>query len=116
MKLDRNLSQNKGQGKYALVNLRRVASLRDSQREEDKPAKQDLAQALETLEKLGVVEWGAPYSENEFFVIKLKDKFADAALRAYSAAAGVFDTEWAQEILDLSRRAGRFSKFCKTPD
>jgi hypothetical protein len=72
MKLDRNLTQNKGQGKYALVNLRRVTALRDSQREEDKPAKQDLAQALETLEKLGVVEWGAPYKRKRVFRDQVK--------------------------------------------
>lgn len=116
MKLDRNSPDHKGQGKYALIRMRRVVALRDSQREDDKQAKRDLADALDTLEKLGIVEWGAPGSADEFFVIKLKDQYADAGLRSYSAAAGVDDPEYAQEVLDLARRAGRYSKYCKLPD
>jgi hypothetical protein len=35
------------------------------------------------LEHHGMLEWGEPKTEGEFFVIMLKDRYAHAALKAY---------------------------------
>jgi hypothetical protein len=41
----------------------------------------------------------------EFFVLKLKDEFAAAALKAYALAAEGYDTEYAEEVYALALRA-----------
>ncbi len=86
MKMDRNLNAN-GKGKYALLNLR-----------ED------------------IIEWGFVGGSNEFFVIKLKDKYAQAALEAYANAAECDDLEWANEVRKLAQRSGQNHPLCKRPD
>lgn len=86
MKMDRNVNKN-GKGKYALLNLRK-----------DK------------------IEWGYVGAEDEFFVIKLKDKHAKAALIAYALSIKDEDEEFAKEVLILASRAGEYSQFCKSPD
>lgn len=86
MKLDRNINAT-GIGKYALINLRK-----------------------------NTVEWGSVGSDDEFFVFKLKDVYAPAALEAYAAAAEPFDPEWAAEVRELASRAGINHPHCKTPD
>jgi len=86
MKLDRNKNTN-GLGKYALLNLRR-----------------------------NTVEWGEPMSSQEFFVIKLKDKHAEAALLAYAESVQKEDPEFASEIKELASRAGENNPWCKSPD
>jgi hypothetical protein len=86
MKLDRNVNKD-GLGKYALINLR-----------------------------TNKIEWGRAGEEDEFFVIKLKDVNAHAALRAYAKAARVFDSEFADEIDALAERSGVRSPFAKVPD
>ena len=86
MRLDRNVNQD-GKGKYALLNLRK-----------------------------NTVEWGRRGEEDEFFVIKLKDKYAAEALRAYAAAADRDgETEYALEILRLATFAAS-SPWTKKPD
>ena len=75
MKLDHNVNPD-GKGKYALINLR-----------------------------TNQVHWGELHSEHEFFVIKLKDKYAAAALFAYARAAGADDPEFAAEVRALAQRA-----------
>jgi hypothetical protein len=62
------------------------------------------------------VEFGLPHTENEFFVIKLKDANAKEALEAYANAAESTDPELASEVRELALRAGVNSKFCKQPD
>ncbi len=75
-----------GKGKYALINLR-----------------------------TNKVEWGNNL-EDEFFVIKLKDRFAERALRAYALAVREFIKhcdppltehmeEWAEEVEGLADKA-----------
>lgn len=86
MKLDRNLNQN-GKGKYALLNLR-----------------------------TNKIEWGMTNSEDEFFVIKLKDRNSRAALLAYAAEIDARDPEFAAEVVQLADRAGSQNRFCKDPD
>lgn len=75
MKLDRNVNPD-GLGKYALFNLR-----------------------------TNTVEWGVAYSDDEFFVLKLKDCYASAALYAYARAAEADDPEYAAEVRVLAQRA-----------
>lgn len=86
MKMDRNQNPS-GMGKYALINLR-----------------------------TNQVQWGAIGDADEFFVIKLKDKHARVALKAYAQSAVLDDPEWAQEVYDLAERAGPSHPFCKVPD
>lgn len=64
-----------GRGKYAIINLR-----------------------------TNLVEWGDT-PDQEFFVIKLKDKYAEAALMAYANAANADDSEYAHEVRELALRA-----------
>lgn len=64
-----------GKGKYALLNLR-----------------------------TNKIEWGVTPDE-EFFVIKLKDKYAAPALDAYAKACVKDDAEYAYEINQLASRA-----------
>lgn len=60
---------------------------------------------LNTLSTGGFVEFGHPGTEDEFFVIKLKDVYAPAALSAYADAAQADDPEYASEVRALAVRA-----------
>lgn len=65
------------------------------------------------------VEHGLPCTENEFFVIKLKDKHAYAALVGYLeslTSADEYDEEYARDLQELAQRAGPLSQWCKEPD
>ena len=66
--------------------------------------------ALETLERNGIIDWGNAGSESEFFLLRLKDQFAEPALKAYADAAEDFDFEFASEVRELRRRSGRYSE------
>lgn len=106
MRLDRNLAENKGRGKYALL-LLRSPRLRDDR----------VSEAINILYESGVLDWGEAETSSEFFVIRLKDENAHAALAAYAAKARQNgDKEWAGEVDELVERAGPFSQFCKKPD
>lgn len=86
MKLDRNVNPN-GLGKYALLNLR-----------------------------TNKIEWGAVGDPDEFFVIKLKDKCAAAALESYADMAELFGmVEWSTEVRELAARASKHPQ-AKLPD
>ena len=71
-------------------------------------------------EKDGHIEHGKPGTENEFFVIKMKDLHARDALIAYAGSVVAEDggkiSDYAADILDLAKRSGKLSKFCKVPD
>jgi hypothetical protein len=108
MRLDRNA---KGHGKYAVVNMREI------ERIGGKEKNPDIAAALNLLELNGLIEYGEPHAENEFFVIKLKDAFAEAALDAYAEAAeDAGHEEYAADVFDLANRASKNSPWCKEPD
>jgi hypothetical protein len=65
------------------------------------------------------IEHGLPGTENEFFVLKLKDKHAYAALVGYLESltgADEYDDEYALDLQELARRAGPNSPWCKEPD
>lgn len=74
-----------GMGKYALINLR-----------------------------TNKIEWGNT-PEDEFFVIKLKDKYASAALDAYAKSCLKDDPEFAKEVHELASKA-MFHPLKKKPD
>lgn len=114
MKLDRNINED-ALGKYAVINLRKlnVACGNPATFQRWTPAVQ---QALKTLEEVGALEWGTTGAPDEFFLLKLKDKYAEPGLRAYAAAAREDDPEYADQVQELAARSGRFSPFCKAPD
>lgn len=116
MKLDRQIPENAGRGKYALVRMRDVSRIL---REGSPPAKQMINNALNVLLSAGVLDYGEANTPGEFFVIRLRDKFARAALGSYGINAidegGEF-AEFGQEVLKLADRAGAKSPFSKLPD
>lgn len=113
MKLDRNIEGNEGEGKYAILNLRKF---HDYENDLAYPSKaRALRSAIKALENAGVLEFGAT-DETEFFVIKLKDKHARGALMAYAASAMKDDPEFAKEVLELSSRSGPKHPLCQAPD
>lgn len=112
MKLDRNENAN-GRGKYALLLLRKLSEY-ESGTFRDLPP--NIASALETLDKAGIIDWGIRGSESEFFVTRLKDQNAPGSLHVYAFEADANgDPEWAAEIRELARRAER-SPWKKRPD
>lgn len=112
MRLDRNDPINGGVGKYALLNLRKLATYSPGIFEET-----DITKAIALLEKEGLIEWGKPNTEGEFFVIKLRDAFAEPALVMYANTAMMAgEKAYAQDVKDLADRSGQHSPFCKRPD
>jgi hypothetical protein len=104
MKLDRS---DGGRGKYAVVRLRRM----------DEPgAPMDAKEALDVLLRGGFVTMDRPGGDDEFFVIMLKDRYAEAALLAYAAVASADDPEYAGEVRALAARSGPNHPHCKKPD
>ncbi len=113
MKLDRDLPGNAGRGKYALLLLRRLENYSHGTFQElDK----SIESAIRTLDRAGLLDWGNSNTESEFFLIRLKDKYASEALEAYANEAGKDDPEYADEIRKLADRAGPKSSWCKRPD
>ena len=55
------------------------------------------------LERHGIIDYGT--GGDDFFVIRLKDKYASAALDAYSTAALKDDPEYALEVRQLANKA-----------
>lgn len=111
MKLDRNATKD-GDGKYAILNLRRLRGLGPG----DGSLPPEIERAVTDLEAAGILEWSVKGEADEAFVMKLKDKWSEAGIRAYADAAQDEDPEYAQEVRELARRAGKNSPFCKRPD
>lgn len=114
MKLDRNTTGNEGRGKYALLDLRKLRS--GMEQESFKEYSGLVQDAVNLLAAEGLLQWGLPGEEDEFFVIKLKDRYALPALREYSEAIQDTDQEFSGEVWELACRSGRNSPFCKDPD
>lgn len=53
--------------------------------------------------------------DTDFFVIRLRDKYAAAALAAYAGAAMREDPEYALEVMNLAKMAAE-SPYQKQPD
>jgi hypothetical protein len=112
MKLVRNTTED-GSGKYMLLLTRKLDLYRPTASAfEPSP----VLDAVKLLLDEGVVDDSVPESEGEFFVIRLRDKYARAALLAYSQAAYDDDPEYADEVTELANRAGPNSPFMKRPD
>ncbi len=115
MKLDRNVNAN-AKGKYALVRLRNI-----------EPESEAFG-LLKRLEELGHLDWGIVGQPDEFFVIKLRDKYSAKAIAAYSDAVmadanrpsdpGRFYelSQYAIQVQSMMGRAGILSDFYKEPD
>ncbi len=109
MKLDRNINPD-GRGKYALVLMRNMPK-------PDAPEYARVHNALNMLSADGMLDYGETGTEREFFVIRLRDRYARPALTAYAAGARLdLQEEYANEIFDMAERSGIFSPFCKVPD
>ena len=125
MKLDRNLNGD-GRGKYGLVNTRKYLEFLRAVEQGGEPAAVEgaatVSMAMCVLEEAGVIEWGKAGTEEEFFVIKLKDRFSRPALESYAQAAANFPgadaglLEYAGDVTQLAARAGKNHPACKTPD
>lgn len=113
MKLDRNINANK-LGKYALLRLRKLEEY--IAQETFGELAPEIAAAIKTLETAGILDWGLEGTEGEFFVCRLKDKYALDALTAYATAAYGDDIEYAAEISEMALRSGPRSPWCKRPD
>ena len=112
MKLDRNIPDNNGGGKYGVLKLRVLRQIV----KENGTLPHSIKQALEVLEAVGAIDYGIAGSEDEFFLIRLKDRFALTALNSYAEEAESFDPEYAHEIAAMAARSGPNSVFCKLPD
>lgn len=93
-RLDQN-NHRHGMGKYALIKLRPIPT--------EVVTPQEVAYLVQ--QDPSMVDLGLKGSETEFFVIRLRDQFAEAALLAYADAAESFDPEYATEIRELAKRA-----------
>lgn len=97
MKLDRNLKKPR-RGKYALIKLR-ISSITPAL------VKSALASQIDSVQvEPRAIDFGNSL-ETDFFVIRLKDKYAEPALKAYAEAAMKDDSEYAEEIKELARLA-----------
>lgn len=117
MKLDRNTGN--GRGKYGIVKVRRLRHIEQNTDGKSDSIRQEVADAVALLERAGVLTFGGVGAPDEFFVLMLKDKYADMALSGYQQSVLVdpeADHEYANEIDELWERAGRNSKHCKRPD
>lgn len=105
MKLDQNINAD-GKGKYALIKLREV----------DEGCEQvtEFGKHIEWRFPDNAIDFGST-PDTEFFVIRLKDKYAAPALRAYAFAVTVDDPEYADEIHALAQKA-EDHPFKKRPD
>lgn len=115
MRLDRSINGD-GKGKYALVRLREIE------------AGSEAAVLLQRLHVLGHLDWGRVSDPDEFFVIKLRDKFAPGGIKGYADAVieasrkeidpgkGRDLAQWAIQVIGMSQRAGDLSPYCKEPD
>lgn len=112
MKLDRNITLD-GRGKYAILLLRRFSELYQPS---ELFAETEVTKAIELLDNEGLIDWGETETEHEFFVIRLRDKYAATALAAYATVAQADDPEYAGEIMEMAKRSGPLSPFVKGPD
>lgn len=105
MKLDRNINKS-GKGKYAVINLRKIPS--------DPRNAEELANAIKSNPEC--VEFGVVGEKDEFWLIKLRDRFAKDALIAYADATALFDLEYSEAVREIAFRSGINNPFCKDPD
>lgn len=111
MKMDRDINPD-GRGKYALVLMRNTPPAGTIKHHVVKFA-------LFMLWKMGMIDFGRVGTPSEFFLIRLRDKFAYRALKGYQEAIALDpkpDDEYAQSVSEMMERSGPYSPFCKYPD
>jgi hypothetical protein len=108
VKLMRNVTPD-GQCKYAAVRMDKLTTM-------ERPEQFLARGALAQLAALGLLENPKPGEQEEFFLVKLKDRNAPAALHAYAASAVQRDKELAADVRELAARAGINSPWAKEPD
>ena len=96
MRLDRNITKPR-RGKYALIKLRIDQPHDCEQWPRDYAIRKD------------AVDFGDS-ADTDFFVIRLKDKYAAPALAAYAMAAYQDDQEYGLEVLNLAKQAAEHPK------
>lgn len=101
-----------GRNKYALIKNRKLDEIA-AENNNELPA--DIAHAMALLLEHGVLDVG-DRPETEFFVMRLKDRYAGPALLTYANHAAAGDIEYATEVNKLSKRAGMAHPNCHTPD
>lgn len=109
MKLDRTAV---GRGKYSLIKNRAIEALAKAN---NGILPGDVQEAMMVLKREGILDVGDSPS-TEFFVMRLKDRFAGPALNTYSQHAAAVDIEYAGEVARLAKRAGMAHPNCKNPD
>lgn len=95
-----------GNGKYFVIELEKLPQRPTSVAE--------LCAVLEEYPE--AINRGEVGSEDEFFVVKLKDVNAPAALMGYRASCQEFDCGPISLVESLISRAGQNSPYCKKPD
>jgi len=100
VKLDRNITKPR-RGKYALIKLRGL----DLPFKELKEPESELCSFVPTR----AIDYGGS-ADTDFFVIRLKDKYAAPALAAYAAGAMRDDAEYALEVLNLAKMAAEHAR------
>lgn len=100
MKMDRHINAD-GRGKYALILLRNLMQYECSGPFDGFAP--NIQAALDELTSAGVIDFGNAGTDSEFFLIRLKDRHAAAALSAYARSAEEYgETEWAKEVRALA--------------
>jgi len=99
MRLTRNTTPD-GKCKYAIVRLDKLRKL-PGESEMEKAC----ARALDDLAAFGILEYGQPGSEEECFVLKLKDENTAEALYTYAEESERSDTEFAKDVRELAERS-----------
>ena len=97
MKLDRNITTPR-RGKYALIKLRGLnLPFPDCYYSGPQPQS-------DSIVPKAAIDYGDT-DDSDFFVIRLKDKYAGAALAAYANAAMQDDPEYGREMMALAQKA-----------
>jgi hypothetical protein len=100
MKLDRNINPDK-RGKYALIKMREIPKL-------DPQMRAAVETAMDNLHMWGVLDYG-DVPGTDFFVIRLKDKYAEPALQAYALACCIDgEFEFGQEIVEMANKSKEY--------
>lgn len=71
---------------------------------------------LKVLKLEKYIEYSYPNSENEFFVLKLKDVYSSKPLRDYALAVTKTNKPLSDKVLELHYRSGSRSRYAKEPD
>jgi len=108
MKLVRNTTPD-GSCKYAAIRMDKARSLSEAN-------SAAFQHALAVLRNLGVLELGAKGSEDEFFLLKLKDRHSTTALWSYATSIHASDPEFSDDVAELAKRSGERNPWCKEPD